>query len=113
MTETDLIIVLSSLFLFKMKFYDITGGFEMERTFEITRQFIKTLICDKCNVEMKAHAPAISLAPGAPKRYTFKCPNCGYMETTEKPYPLTMFHTQEVFESAEEGNNEIPVEAVN
>jgi DNA-directed RNA polymerase subunit M/transcription elongation factor TFIIS len=69
----------------------------MVRTFEITAIRMERLFCNKCeNVEMIPHAPSISLAPGAPKRYTHKCPKCGYKETTDKPYPLQMLQQIEI-----------------
>jgi len=61
----------------------------MEKTFEITRQFLKRLFCDKCDsVEMqRKKMPTIALAPGLPVRHTYMCPACKSIIVSTDVYP--------------------------
>ena len=61
----------------------------MEKVFEITRQFIRRLFCDKCkDVEMqRSKNQTIALAPGQPPRHTYICLSCKATTVTSDVYP--------------------------
>jgi RNase P subunit RPR2 len=62
---------------------------DMEKVFEITRQYMRRLFCDKCDsVEMqRSKSPTIALAPGQPPRHTYRCPACNATIVTPDMYP--------------------------
>ena len=72
------------------------------KTFQVTKIYVKQLFCDKCNVEMKPHRPAVALMPGGPQRFTHKCPKCGWTETLTEPYPMQFTDVVEVMEEPTE-----------
>jgi len=64
----------------------------MERTFEIARQYVRRLFCDKCEgIEMqRSNAPTIARAPGQPPRHTYRCPKCRATQVSDIIYPNAM-----------------------
>jgi hypothetical protein len=61
----------------------------MEKTFEIVKQYIRRIFCDKCEgVEMqRSKNPTIALAPDQPPRFTYRCPACKNTVVTPNVYP--------------------------
>lgn len=69
----------------------------MEKVFEVTRQFMRKLFCDKCkDVEMQRHnAPTIAIGFNQ-TRYTYACPICKSKIVSQELYPSMFADVAEV-----------------
>ena len=49
---------------------------------------MKKLYCDKCGTEMQTNGFVFTVCPPL---YSYKCPQCGYKETTSDNYPHIVY----------------------